>query len=144
MNSQKQQHHLVVLIYLMGPLYLPKYRWFMGGCLSIEINTWFLILRRVVYKKKWYWVEDLVSFMFYASWISIRLIVYPIILVKFLFITQDLNETTGHWFHPEILFITCHFVLCCLNLKWSWDSLYPIIKSWSVKDAGKPTIANGL
>jgi len=42
---------MVAIAYLSAPIAWPQYRWFMGACLTVEINTWFLILRRVVYKR---------------------------------------------------------------------------------------------
>ena len=34
------KHHAVAILYLLGPVLFPEYRWAMGACLSVEVNTW--------------------------------------------------------------------------------------------------------
>lgn len=138
------QHHLVVVAYLFGPIFFPKYRWFMGACLSVEINTWFLILRRVVYKRKITLLTETVSACFYISWIVIRCFIYPAIMVTFVQLAVRAVRETNQLWHWPMIFIPVHFVLCVLNLKWSYDLFMPIIKTWFVQDAAAPTVANGL
>lgn len=138
------QHHLVVICYMFAPIFWPEYRWFMGALLSVEINTWFLILRRVVYKRKIAMLSDAVAFSFYLSWIVIRCYIYPAILVHFLYLATITIRATGQFWHWPMIFIPVHFVLVVLNLKWSYDLFYPIVKAWIVSDADKPTVANGL
>ena len=141
----RTQHHLVVLCYMFAPILWPEYRWFMGALLSVEINTWFMILRRVVYKKKIVMLSDAVSFSFYLSWIVIRCGIYPAILLHFLVLAKLAIGETGRLWHWPMIFIPVHCVLCCLNLKWSVDLFYPIVKSWVVRDADKPpAVSNGL
>jgi len=138
------QHHLVVIAYLFGPIAFPKYRWFMGACLSVEINTFFLILRRVVYKRKIDLLSDTVSACFYMSWIIIRCFVYPAIMVTFVQLAVRAVRETNQLWHWPMIFIPVHFVLCVLNLKWSYDLFMPIIKTWYAKDAVAPTVSSGL
>eukprot|EP00559_Dactyliosolen_fragilissimus_P005351 CAMPEP_0184865170 /NCGR_PEP_ID=MMETSP0580-20130426/17203_1 /TAXON_ID=1118495 /ORGANISM="Dactyliosolen fragilissimus" /LENGTH=217 /DNA_ID=CAMNT_0027364265 /DNA_START=125 /DNA_END=775 /DNA_ORIENTATION=- len=45
------QHHIAAIFYLMIPLFVPKIRWMMGFAMSVEVNTWFLIARRVFNKQ---------------------------------------------------------------------------------------------
>ena len=116
----------------------------MGACLSVEINTWFLILRRVVYKRKIALLSDTVSACFYLSWIVIRCFVYPAIMVTFVRLAiQVVGETNQLW-HWPMIFIPVHFVLCVLNLKWSYDLFMPIIKTWLAKDGSEVAVSNGL
>ena len=130
---------------MFAPILWPEYRWFMGALLSVEINTWFMILRRVVYKKKIVMLSDAVSFSFYLSWIVIRCGIYPAILLHFLVLAKLAIGETGRLWHWPMIFIPVHCVLCCLNLKWSVDLFYPIVKSWVVRDADKPpAVSNGL
>ena len=134
----------MVVAYLFGPVAFPKYRWFMGACLTVEINTWFLILRRVVYKRKIAFLSETVSALFYLSWIVIRCFIYPAIMVTFVQLAIRAVQETNQLWHWPMMFIPVHFVLCVLNLKWSYDLFQPIIKNWVVKDAASPTVANGL
>jgi len=105
----------------------------MGACLSVEINTWFLILRRVVYKRKEVlptMFTDTVTLLFYLSWIAIRCFIYPAILVVFLQMAREKILETDRLWHWPMVFIPVHFFLCVLNLKWSYDLFLPIFQRW--------------
>jgi len=134
------QHHVVVIVYMVAPILWPEYRWFMGALLSVELNTWFLIARRFVYKKKIAWLTYPAAFCFYASWIIIRCYFYPAILVHFIQLADIRIRETGKFWHWPMLFIPVHFALCCLNAKWTFDLFYPMMKSWITKK--KPVILN--
>jgi TLC domain len=148
------KHHVVAMLYLLGPLNYPEYRWFMGACLSVEINTWFLILRRLVYKTNntkrtdslYGAAAELVSLSFYISWIVIRCYIYPAVFYIFLKLAVQKVRTTGILFHSPMLFIPVHAVLCVLNLKWSYDLFYPIFAKWWTPSAAArdETVASGL
>lgn len=134
-------------MYLSAPIMWPEYRWFMGACLSVEVNTWFLILRRVVYKRKDEippLIIEAVSICFYVSWIVIRCFIYPAIMVCFLQMAHERVVETAQLWHWPMVFIPVHFFLCLLNLKWSYDLFEPIIRKMLFSDAEGPTIANGL
>ena len=143
--SAGQKHHKISLVYLVAPVIFNQYAWFMGAVLSVEINTWFLILRRVVYKNKVHpVVAETVSFCFYATWIAIRCFVYPFVLVDFLRLYIDKVQETETFFHWPMLAIPVHGMLCILNLKWTYDLFCPIVKRWVSSDAEAPTISTGL
>ena len=116
----------------------------MGACLSVEINTFFLILRRVVYKRKLVLLTETVTACFYLSWILIRCFIYPAIMVTFVKLAIGVVRETNQLWHWPMMFIPVHFVLCVLNLKWSYDLFMPIIRTWFAKDAAPPTVSNGL
>jgi hypothetical protein len=141
------QHHIIAIMYLSAPVYYPEYRWFMGACLSVEINTWFLILRRVTFKRKaslWPMLLEAVSLSFYLSWIVIRCFLYPAILMVFLqMATREVIATRKLW-HWPMMFIPVHLFLCVLNLKWSYDLFQPIVKRWILKDTNAPIVSTGL
>jgi hypothetical protein len=142
------KHHMVAIAYLSGPILYPEYRWLMGACLSVEINTWFLILRRVVYKRKEQpLLCEVVSAAFYLSWIVIRCFIYPALLFNMFHLYHKRLVDTHQLWHFPMIFIPIHFSLCLLNLKWSYDLFQPIVRKWVVADAqqGQPSkIANGL
>mmetsp|Transcript_26001 Transcript_26001/g.60366 ORF Transcript_26001/g.60366 Transcript_26001/m.60366 type:complete len:133 (+) Transcript_26001:784-1182(+) len=132
----------------MAPMIWPEYRWFMGACMSVEINTWFLIARRLAYKKQPPKALTLViNSLFYASWVWIRCVIYPGILLLFLKLAQRAKQETGTLMHWPIIFLPIHFVLCVLNLKWTYDLLCkPLVKKWIQKEALSAAAApsNGL
>ncbi|GAX22701.1 hypothetical protein FisN_4Hh187 [Fistulifera solaris] len=139
------KHHKISLVYLLAPIFFPQYAWFMGAVLSVEINTWFLILRRVIYKNKVHPIlAETISFCFYITWIAIRCIVYPFILLDFLRLYVAKVQETETLFHWPMLAIPVHAMLCILNLKWTYDLFAPIVKRWVSSDADSPTIATGL
>ncbi len=135
------------MIYLIGPIFYPEYRWFMGSILSVEVNTWFLILRRVVYKTSKPvspLITESVSAMFYLTWIWIRCIVYPGVLLKFLQLAKERIEETGTYLHLPMIFIPFHFVLCVLNFKWTYDLFTPIVNRWIGMGPKSTVVQNGL
>jgi hypothetical protein len=121
----------------------------MGGCLTVEINTWFLILRRLLYKRreslKVPLLEEAVSVAFYISWIVVRCFIYPAILCIFYQMAKAEVLKTKILFHWPMLFIPGHFFLCALNLKWSYDLFQPMVMKWFVKNVDGPAgISSGL
>ena len=125
------QHHMLAILYLMAPLIWPEYRWFMDACLTVEINTWFLIARRWCYKNRVSRpIQQIVVACFYLSWIAIRCIIYPTILAIFLSMVDEGWKRTGTLMHWQMLFLPIHFVLCGLNLKWTYDLFKPIVLEW--------------
>ena len=126
------------MAYLSAPLLWPQYQWFMGACLSVEINTWFLILRRVLFKQNAseFW-RTTVGACFYISWIAIGIFVYPAMFVLFCIMARDKFAEAGRLVWPMI-FIPVHGFLCVLNLKWSYDLFLPLFLTKNAK------IASGL
>jgi hypothetical protein len=58
------QHHIATLLYISIPYIRPECRWCMGACMIVELNTWFLIARRVFNKQGFPpWTIDLGSFL---------------------------------------------------------------------------------
>jgi hypothetical protein len=119
----------------------------MGACLSVEINTWFLILRRALYKRKNHIhpiITELVSISFYVSWIAIRVFLYPMIMYIFLQMAYDKVMETGILFHWPMIFMPVHFFLCVLNLKWTYDLFLPIFTRYLSSTKGDITMSRGL
>lgn len=118
----------------------------MGGLLSVEINTWFLILRRVAFKKKDMIpgpINSAISFMFYITWIIIRIGIYPAIMYMFIWMAIDDYIRNGLAWHYEYLVLPTHFFLCLLNLKWSYDLFLPFFVKQPKKFSTK-SISDGL
>eukprot|EP00532_Pseudo-nitzschia_australis_P010874 CAMPEP_0168245514 /NCGR_PEP_ID=MMETSP0140_2-20121125/25205_1 /TAXON_ID=44445 /ORGANISM="Pseudo-nitzschia australis, Strain 10249 10 AB" /LENGTH=278 /DNA_ID=CAMNT_0008181109 /DNA_START=112 /DNA_END=948 /DNA_ORIENTATION=+ len=143
------KHHIVAMIYLTGPIYYPE----MGAILSVEVNTWFLICRRLVYRSNYCpsgyavvspIITTIVSTLFYVTWIAIRCYIYPHLLVLFLTMWKEEIDETGIVFHWACLFIPVHAALCVLNLKWTYDLFRPIIKRWLGTGPKTVAVQNGL
>lgn len=142
------KHHIAAMFYLMGPFFWPEYQCFVGSILSVEVNTFFLIARRVVFKASSPippLVQQFVSTMFYTTWIWIRCYIYPYMFVIFLFMASDRIQATNRYWHWEMIFIVAHAVLCVLNVKWTYDLFKPIVERWLGNGPkGVATIQSGL
>ena len=129
------QHHIAVLIYILIPYLHPNVRYCMGACMTVEINTWFLIARRVFNKQgfpPWTLIElnswlsirvKVISIFFYLTWICIRCILYPVLLIPFYQHWYAYTKVTGTPFNILLPSIPLHGAFCLLNLKWSYELL---------------------
>ena len=126
------QHHFAVLFYLMIPLHHPPVRYCMGACMAVEVNTWFLIARRVFNKQgfppwtfkltSWWGLRiKVISIFFYATWISIRCLLYPVLLVPFYRHWRDWSRQTGSSANILLPSVPLHAAFCLLNLKWTYE-----------------------
>lgn len=70
-------HHAVTLFYLAIPMYNPLTRYAMAICLTVELNTWFLIMRRSPLMKLSQICASVVKACFYVTWYTIRIGLYP-------------------------------------------------------------------
>lgn len=125
------QHHIVTLIYMTVPYYNSKTHWCMGACLSVEINTWFLIARRVFNKQGFPpWIIDLsfvsirlkfISIGFYVTWFSIRVFLYPRMFVYFLKVYLQTTKREGTYISIDLVPLVLQSIFCILNFKWTFD-----------------------
>jgi hypothetical protein len=133
------KHHIATLIYIMVPYKYSAARPFMGACMSVEINTWFLIARRIFNKQGFSpWVVQLpgtvspsysirikfISIFFYVTWISIRCVLYPFLLWYFAIMSMKSVRSV----YTAVLPI--HFIFCVLNLRWTYDLCMSKILYW--------------
>lgn len=134
------QHHCCTLLYLYIPYAIREYRWGMGACMIVEVNTWFLIARRVFNKQGFEpWIIDLsvvsiriklISILFYATWIPIRCLLYPYLMVPFYQLWLEYSAKVGTRLNLVLLSIPLHASFCLLNLKWTYDLIVSKIRYW--------------
>mmetsp|Transcript_34462 Transcript_34462/g.41575 ORF Transcript_34462/g.41575 Transcript_34462/m.41575 type:complete len:310 (-) Transcript_34462:156-1085(-) len=145
-------HHIATLGYLSVPYVNPRYQWCMGACMSVEINTWFLIARRVFNKQGFPpWTIKLpplisirikvISIMFYSTWFSLRCILYPLLLIFFVEDWKFLLKSTGTAFNLMTIVIPLHSIFLLLNFKWTYDLVGSKMRYWRTR---KLEIASGL
>ncbi len=145
------QHHIAVFLYLIIPYYYPQFRFLMGVCMSVELNTWFLIARRVFNKQGFpAWQLDipyfisirvkLISTLFYITWIGIRCLMYPYVLYVLVFPLRHIDKENAVFVRYIAMALQCAF--CFLNAQWSLQLLNSKIKQWKNKEETK--IASGL
>lgn len=134
------QHHTATMLYVMIPYFIPDYRWCMGACMIVEVNTWFLIARRVFNKQGFPpWIIDLsfvsirvklISLFFYVTWIGIRCVLYPYLLWPFFQAWLEHSAKVGTKLNLVMLCVPLHAAFCLLNIKWSYDLLMSKIRYW--------------
>lgn len=136
-------HHVVCIAYCTLPLLIPRTYYIMGLNMSVEANTWFLIARRVFNKQGFPpWTIrlpalfsiriKLISIFFYFTWILIRLVIFPLVVFKFihlygLYSNMEGADTTVT---AVLLAIVFQIALCFLNLKWTKDLAMAKIRFW--------------
>merc|ERR1712048_898285 len=99
--------------------------------MSVEVNTWLLIARRLFNKNGigvWEMGESkfqvkLISIGFYATWIFIRLVVYPALFFAIWDGYLARSKVVGSYWHALLVAPILQIVFIVLNLKWSWDLL---------------------
>ena len=148
------QHHIVTMLYIMIPWYRPEVRWCMGACMSVEINTWFLIARRVFNKQGFPpWIIDLsfvsirvklISIGFYVTWVGIRCILYPMMLVFLIKRWWKESQNSGTYFNIELINPVLQSCFCILNFKWTYDLIMSKIRYYKRKGRKDYTPSKGL
>ncbi|GKY91112.1 hypothetical protein MPSEU_000084000 [Mayamaea pseudoterrestris] len=134
------QHHICTLLYLYIPYAVKEYRWCMGACMIVEINTWFLIARRVFNQQGFEpWVIDLsflsiriklISILFYLTWVPIRVGLYPYLLIPFYQLWLEYSLKVHSKFNLVLFCLPLHSAFCLLNLKWTYDLLVSKLRYW--------------
>jgi len=136
------QHHTATMVYLLLPFYYEDLRWCMGACMIVEVNTWFLIARRVFNKQGFPpWTIELGSFasiriklisvFFYVTWIGIRCILYPYLMPQFYQKWVQHTEEEGTPWNMVMLCVPLHAVFCLLNMKWTYDLFSSKMRFWA-------------
>jgi len=122
------QHHVAALLYLSVPGFYPEYGWLAGVNLSVEVNTWLIIARRV-FNKNGLVVWDvgghceikIISILFYITWFLIRVILYPILLIYVIQAYIARCKEVGSIFNAMTLSPLLQTVFCMLNIQWTCD-----------------------
>ena len=150
------QHHIATLFYIAIPYLHPFVRWLMGACMSVEVNTWFLIARRVFNKQGFPpWILNLptgvsirvklISILFYSTWIGIRCVIYPVIWIKLFSMWKMYSVEVGTMLNVLAIALPLHTIFCGLNFKWTWDLIVSKIRYWRKGGkGGSSTVDKGL
>lgn len=150
------QHHTASILYMLIPWYFAEFRFIMGALMSVELNTWFLIARRVFNKQGFPpWTIDLppilsiriklISICFYFTWITIRCVIYPLLFVEFFTRYNSRTALLGTRFNIWAVIIPIHTCFVMLNFKWTYDLVMSKLRYWRRKGQGKKEeISKGL
>jgi len=146
------QHHIATLLYLLVPFLLPEFQCYMGVCMSVEVNTWFLIARRVFNKQGFEpWMINLpylfsvrvklISIFFYITWVTTRCIIYPMMMIRY-YELYMMRFRKGSTINIMLMVAIIHSIFCILNARWTWDLCQSKIRQWKMKSETK--IEKGL
>lgn len=133
-------HHTVSIFYLILPFSYPEYGRFLGYCMLVELNTWFLIARRY-----WRRSSKIFSIGFYTTWVTVRVGLFTALMISsfesylekvFLQLDTDQSGTLTrkeilrlrNWVHLMMLAPMFQTVFCALNWKWTYDLIKQKIK----------------
>ncbi|KAK9826081.1 hypothetical protein WJX81_000287 [Elliptochloris bilobata] len=105
-------HHVVTFMLLLFPLRHPAFANFTCWDGITELNTFFLIARR-----QWHSQRNLMHWLYWATFVPMRLVLYPALLVKFWLVLH------GFPLWDRLLVVACQFLLCCFNIGMVYASL---------------------
>lgn len=116
-------HHIASFVFLSIPFYERQFQWHGALNLFVEVNTFFLILRRQAPPSSM--LYTILDNCFLATWIFLRLVVFPTLVVFFSFeyyrFTHD--HSGGNWINIMLLAPILQSILTLLGLKWTYDML---------------------
>ena len=107
-------HHIACIYGWSLPLYRSDLRKWCACAASVEVNTFFLILRRVLTRQ-----SVVVDCLFCFSWIILRLILYP--YLAFAYWNQYADEMIAMSSHTIVTCFVLLLFLIYLNTKWTVD-----------------------
>lgn len=112
-------HHVLTLIYTFVPFTVAQFQWHMGLLLLAEINTLLLTLRRNV--KADSILYQILNFLFLLSWVLVRLILFPAILVFYYFELHRYSSEVETYYNMFALGVLLQILLTGMALKWTLD-----------------------
>ena len=146
-------HHLCALLYIYVPHVAHESEWCMGACMSVELNTWFLIYRRVIHKQEQQKQRTVsrmdirysttntdstvirikpVSVLFYCTWFYIRCILYPQLIPDIYAMWIVRTARYGTMWNVLAIALPLHTLLCVLNFKWTHDLVLSKLRHWTM------------
>ena len=75
-------HHGITLVLCLSPIIEPEFEWHVGLSITVEIQTVFLTLSRLIVDKTTK-IYKIINTAFYASFIIFRVIVFPMLTVYY-------------------------------------------------------------
>ena len=99
----------------------------MGLCLLVEFNSLTLVCRR--HTKAGSLAYSILNYLFYLSWIVLRLILFPFLTYFFLIeYIRDEDTRNGIYLNQVITAPILQFILTSLSVMWTIDLLKKMLK----------------
>jgi len=125
-------HHIGAMLGMLIPLLIPEMRWLFGACLIEELNTLLLRIRRIHNPNKVVPFADgvslctsmriqLVIVLFHVTWVGIRIIWYPVLMVLIVLQYIQYSDKQGAWINGFMLAPVIFSLFLYLNMMWSYE-----------------------
>lgn len=118
-------HHVACLLMVAVPMLDKQFSWHLSVCLLVEINTLFLTLRRNLPLNTP--AQSICNAGFYLSWVLLRLIMLPILLVFFYAEYVRYSALWGDYNLAGCGLIGTAFVTA-MSFKWTLDMVLKLIQ----------------
>lgn len=121
-------HHVGTYALVLLPTFRPYYHYHMGLCLLVEFNTLTLVCRR--HTTTGSSAYNILNFLFYLSWIVLRLILFPFLTYFFLVeYIRDEDTRKGNYFNQVLTAPTLQLILTSLSVMWTVDLIKKMFKT---------------
>eukprot|EP01036_Dinobryon_divergens_P029853 gene29853-39017_t len=114
-------HHLVTLVMTLVPFVHQQFGWHFGACILVEVNTFFLTLRRNLSRgTAAYAISDI---LFYVSWVVLRLVLFP--WLTLFYIREYIRFSTHAQTYFNLVLITpcLQTIVTMMSFMWTVDML---------------------
>lgn len=117
-------HHCVCLVMVTVPFMEKQFAWHLSLCLLVEINTLFLTLRRNLPINTL--SQSICNAAFYISWVLLRLIMLPILVVFFCSEYIRYSEDVKAYHNLAGYGVLGTAFITSLSFKWTLDMLLKV------------------
>lgn len=119
-------HHVVTGLLMSTPWKYKQFAWHLAISLSVEINTLFLTFRRHCSQGSLF--HFLFNIGFYASWVGLRLILFPVLVVFYYHEYSRYSiSINSYWNILGISFVT-QGIITLLSFHWTIDLLLKLFR----------------
>jgi hypothetical protein len=119
-------HHVACLVMLGIPWTLPQFSWHMAANLLVEANTLCLTIRRNVTIGSI--VHRVSDGLFYLTWVVLRLIFFPAMVVFFYYEYHRYSSTVGSFVNIMVLAPLLEAFITAMSVKWTLDMVLKLLK----------------
>ena len=127
-------HHIVALIGWQSVSFWSGWEFYLSSALCVEVNTFFLIAKRLPHFQSWSSVLNTVDNI---TWVITRLILFPIVSYNAFYVYLYLSEIKyGTFWHHGLTNAATGVLLVLLYLKWTGDKIHINLRENANKEKG--------
>jgi hypothetical protein len=114
-------HHILTGCYLMIPYLDGQFAWHFGVTLLVEFNTLLLTMKLNVAKDSSLYM--ILNTLFYISWLGLRVIGFPILVIFYCKEYSRYTLEVGYWYNMVIWAPIFQLMITALSYKWTYDMI---------------------